>query len=381
MRVLVFNRFYLPGYKGGGPIKTLKNLFDEAQGQIKFKVITLDRDLGDELPYEGVTGGNWYLQGSCSVLHVRPGFHAYFRIIKELISSSYDLVYVNSFFSPCFSFFPLVTARILGQSVVVGPRGEFSEGALSLKTFKKKIFIYIFKLLKIHRKTVFQASSDFEARDIRNALGHDVDILVAEDIAAREFAERVTPRRSAALQGVFVSRISPKKNLIRALEILGNCRSPIKYDIYGPIEDSNYWGRCKKVIDGLPEHIEVVHKGELKPQEVVSVMSGYDFFLFPTKGENYGHVIAEALCAGLPIIIADTTPWRNLQSQGIGWEIPLSDSDKFSRVLDELAEMRAEEYLEMRSAIVAWAKRKFSQRGAIEANIALFKYAYENKLG
>lgn len=33
-------------------------------------------------------------------------------------------------------------------------------------------------------------------------------------------------------------------------------------------------------------------------QEVVETFSQYDVFLFPTKGENYGHVIFEALAGG-----------------------------------------------------------------------------------
>ena len=85
------------------------------------------------------------------------------------------------------------------------------------------------------------------------------------------------------------------------------------------------------------------------------------------------------LCAGLPIVIADTTPWRNLQNLGIGWDLPLSNPDAFSAALDELATMPAEDHMHMRQNVLNWSKSKFSQRDAIEANIALFKYAYEKK--
>lgn len=99
------------------------------------------------------------------------------------------------------------------------------------------------------------------------------------------------------------------------------------------------------------------------------------FFFFPTKGENYGHVIAEALCAGLPIVIADTTPWRNLQSLGIGWDLPLSNPTAFSKALDELALLPSEKYHQLRLNVLAWAKDKFSQRDAVEANRNMFLYA------
>ena len=81
----------------------------------------------------------------------------------------------------------------------------------------------------------------------------------------------------------------------------------------------------------------------------------------------------------LPVLIADTTPWRNLKEQGIGWDLPLNNLDAFSDVLDELAVMSARDYRTLRARVLSWAKEKFSRRDAIEANIALFKYAYEKK--
>ncbi|WP_198929144.1 glycosyltransferase family 4 protein [Marinobacter sp. X15-166B] len=377
VRVLVFTGFYLPGYKGGGPIKTIKNLFDQVGDEITFKLITSDRDLGDTSPYTSVSRGTWNQVGNASVFYAQSGKTGYAQIARQLRVKDYDLVYLNSFFSPRFSFLPLLMAKALRQRVVLGPRGEFSEGALSLKSGKKRVFIRVFKLLGLHRGTVFQASSDFEADDIRRTLGQHVDVQVAENIGAQEYAEQLPSRATGPLKAVFVSRISPKKNLLGALEMLQQVQHPLVYDIYGPVEDEEYWQQCDKVIAGLPPHIQVHHRGSLTPDDVVKYLEKYDVFFFPTKGENYGHVIAEALCAGLPTLIANTTPWRNLQEQGIGWDLPLNSPDSFSAVLDELATMCADEHHQMRQRVLAWAKNKFSQRDAIKANIALFKYAYE----
>lgn len=379
MKVLVFAGFYLPGYRGGGPIKTIKNLFEQAGNKISFKLITSDRDLGDTSPYKSVNCGSWNQVGNASVLYAQPGKTGYAQISRQLRVKDYDLVYLNSFFSPRFSFFPLLMAKVLRQRVVLGPRGEFSEGALSLKSAKKRVFISVFKLLGLHRHTVFQASSDFEADDIRRALDWEVDIQIAENIGCQEFAEHIPKRAGGALRAVFVSRISPMKNLLGALVVLKDVQESVEYDIYGPIEDRKYWAECLAVIKALPPHIEVKHKGELRPDEVVSTISSYDLFFMPTKGENYGHVIAESLCAGVPILISDATPWRNLREQGIGWDLPLSAPDTLSSVIDQVALMPADEHYKMRERVLAWAKNKFSQRDAVEANIAMFRYAYEKK--
>ncbi|WP_417448475.1 glycosyltransferase family 4 protein [Idiomarina abyssalis] len=379
MIILAFTEFYFPGYKGGGPIKTIKNFFDQAGDDITFRLITSDRDLGDTNPYASINCGAWNYLDKASVFYVEPGIIGYVQIFRQLRNKDYDVVYLNSFFSPRFSFFPLLLAKALHQKVVLGPRGEFSAGALSLKAFKKGVFIKLFNFLRLNRGTVFQASSIYEAEDIRRALGANVDIYVAEDIGSQEFAANLFMRSCDKLRAVLISRISPKKNLLVALEILHKVQQPLEYHIYGPIEDVDYWKQCEAVIADLPIHVVVKYVGSLMPDEVVSTLSNYDVFFFPTKGENYGHVIAEALCAALPIVIADTTPWRNLEQQGIGWDLPLEKPSAFSIVLDELATMAPEKHFQMRQNVLAWAKNKFSQRDAIEANIALFKYASEQK--
>jgi len=379
LRVLAFAGVFFPGYKGGGPIKTIKNLFEQAGKDISFRLVTSDRDLGDTKPYTSVSCGAWNKVCGASVFYSQPGMQGYRQIAGVLKEKNYDVVYLNSFFSPRFSLFPLLLSKVLRRRVVLSPRGEFSEGALSLKSLKKKLFIAVYKLLLLHRGVVFQVSSKFEERDLRKVLGSKVDVRVAENVGAQAFACTSHERVPQVLRVIFLSRITPMKNLLLALESLRNVRSSIVFDIYGPIEDENYWAQCLKVVETLPMHVQVNYQGSVNPVDVVKTMCGYDVFYLPTKGENYGHAIAEALCAGIPPLIGDTTPWRNLKEQGIGWDLPLSNPDAFSAVLNELATMPDEEYRALRARVLSWAKEKFSQRDAIEANIALFKYAYEKK--
>jgi glycosyltransferase involved in cell wall biosynthesis len=67
------------------------------------------------------------------------------------------------------------------------------------------------------------------------------------------------------------------------------------------------------------------------------LLTQQDLFLFPTRGESFGHVIHEALRAGLPVLISDQTPWRRLEEQGVGWDLPLGDLSAFSRRIEEVA--------------------------------------------
>ena len=212
-------------------------------------------------------------------------------------------------------------------------------------------------------------------------LGPKVDVKIAEDISAQEFITDFPTSFDEELKAVFISRITPMKNLLVALEVLCNVRQPLCYHIYGPIEDQDYWLQCEKVKASLPSYVRVEYMGELTPDQVVCTMAKYDIFFMPTKGENYGHVITEALCAGLPILISDKTPWRNLEKQGVGWDLPLDSLSAFSLVLDQLAMMPSDQHQKMRKTVVAWAKNKFSQSDAVDANIEMFRYAYEKQQG
>ena len=70
----------------------------------------------------------------------------------------------------------------------------------------------------------------------------------------------------------------------------------------------------------------------------------WDLFLFPTVGENYGHVIQEALSAGCVALISDQTPWQDLEQSGVGAAIPLDQPQRFVDWLRRYAAMDAEPF-------------------------------------
>jgi glycosyltransferase involved in cell wall biosynthesis len=73
-------------------------------------------------------------------------------------------------------------------------------------------------------------------------------------------------------------------------------------------------------------------------------MHRYHLFVLPTLGENYGHVIYEALSAGDPVLISDQTPWRNLIEMKAGWDLSLNEKNKFKAAIREAGSWNQEEY-------------------------------------
>ena len=72
--VLVLVGAYLLGYKAGGPIRSIANLVAALGEKFPFRIVTLDRDLGDKAPFPGVVVNQWIQVGQADVLYLRPGF-------------------------------------------------------------------------------------------------------------------------------------------------------------------------------------------------------------------------------------------------------------------------------------------------------------------
>lgn len=378
MKILTFVSGYLPGYKSGGPVRTISNMVDALQGHHTFKVICSDRDLGDIEKYENINNNQWYSVDGADVLYLSPSEMTVSRYIKIFNCESFDVLYLNSFFDKNFSIKPLLAfflSKNKNKKILLAPRGEFSTGALELKKIKKKLFLYFSKIFKIYNKVFFHASSEIESRDIRNALGVSVDkIKIALDLPGNS-KEGIMEnnREDKILKLIFISRISRKKNLDVAINILKNVKERVDFDIYGPIEDNSYWEECKRSIINVPLNIKVKYCGEVNNSHVVKLMSEYDIFFFPTKGENFGHVISESLMAGTPVLISDQTPWVNLEEKGLGWEIPLEKEYLFVEKISGFSKTGMNYRNSLRKKIIAKSNEISFDEKSISDNINLFK--------
>jgi len=320
-RVLATCGVFEPGYRGGGPVRSLAHILDTAPPTVEVSLLTSDRDVGEPLPYPGLSG-RWVGRGRARVFYLATGHVGqWLRLLRELRSTRFDLLYVNSLWSPRFTIAPVLAARLgllrIGR-VLVAPRGELSPGALTLKRFKKRLFLRLWSPVLRGMGTVWHASADREAAEIRASCpwarveinGDQVD-LPLEPIPGD--GPHGGPARL-----VFLGRITPKKNLLAILSALLSVTAPVTLDIFGPVEDEPYWEFCQVLLAKLPHHIRVAYRGPVLPSAVCDTFARYDAFVFPTLGENFGHVIAESLSASCPVVCTDSTPWTPVLEQGGG---------------------------------------------------------------
>lgn len=378
--ILIFTGFYLPGYKAGGPIQSIANIAAHLGDEFEFHIATSDRDSGDAVPYPGVKPGQWHIINNAKVYYMPRSDQALSVIARLMRETPHDAVYLNSFFHPRFTTLPLL-ARRLGltprRPAIVAPRGEFSPGALGLKSAKKRTYIAGAKALGLHDHVLWQASSSHEAEDIQAIFGARARIHIASNLprAVQSGLEHPSRVPGQPLRVLFLSRISPKKNLKFALEVLARVQVPVDFSIVGFIDTPEYWCECQRLIQALPSHIRVHYQGSVPARDVPNVMAQNDLFFLPTLGENFGHVIIEALGAGTPALISDQTPWQDFEASGCGWVEPLGDPEIYAAHIEALSAQIPQEINARRQAALGYA-RKFTEESAnVEGNRALFRSA------
>lgn len=343
--ILIITGRYLPGYKDGGPVRSIKNLTDFLGEEYNFRVLTCDRDHGDEKPYDGIKVNGWNQVGNAEVYYVAPGGFSQ-KLIQQL-SCEVDLIYVCGCFSD-YSINTLVAKRLnkIKVPVVVAAMGLFSPMEFRLKYKKKKCFTTVFNILGLFKNIYWSATSPMEIAEIKQQVkARDNQFYIAEDLPRKVDVSSISKKKQIGkLDVVWISRIAPKKNLKAAVQILKQVKSDINFTIYGPIHVQDYWDECLAELKILPSNIKWKYKGNVDSELVVETLKKHHVFLFPTLGENYGHVIQEALSAGCPCILSNQTPWKKLETVNAGYVFKVDELERYSEMIDMYAQMSQEEF-------------------------------------
>lgn len=339
-KILIFIDWYKPGFKAGGPIRSISNLVDYLSEKLDFYIVTRNTDYLDTKPYESINPDQWNTIDSSKVYYFSKNNLSY-KNIKQLVSEiNPNYIYCNSLYSLYFSLTPIYIAKKEKIKSVLAVRGMLSQGSLGVKSGKKKIFLALTKAFNLFNKSIFHATNSIEKKDIETVYGKNKNIIIAQNLPEKnqtEFQQKEKEVESIKLTSI--GRIAPEKNTLYALEVLKNVKYNVTFDIYGPIYSDEYWNKCKTTINLLPSNIVVNYKGILEHHKIEQALKNYHVLFLPSTGENFGHVIIEAMINSCIPLISNKTPWVNLETKQIGYDIPLEKQALFSETIDILALM------------------------------------------
>ena len=346
MKILIITGGFFPGVKCGGPPVSVNNFCTLMQDDECY-IVAKNHDMGETEPYKDIKPG-WNDRGNCSVKYLSDSEYCYKGFAEAMNEVAPDVLYLQSLFADCIV--PcLMLAKKNNIPVLLAPRGELCPGAMK-KKYKKLPYISFLRASGLVRNISFQYTSQDELEGIRKYFGKDNRCYFLTNVPSMPSENYSHPEKKPGdAKLVFISRIVPKKNLRKAIDILAGIRGRLTFDIYGPIEDHDYWDECLGKIRQLTSAVSVNYQGVIGPGQASSVFSQYDAFVFPTFSENYGHVIAESLSAGCPVITSDQTPWSFSNYEMAGFAIPLESEADFQRAVEDIVNAN-EEQMKMRRA-------------------------------
>jgi glycosyltransferase involved in cell wall biosynthesis len=370
-KILIFAESYLPGFKGGGPVVSISNLVDLIEDEYEILVCTKNHDFGEKTPYKNIISDSVTHINKHKILYLSSdGGLALWRAIR---SFKPDVIYLNSFFSRTTQIVRFLNICFWRKPLLVAPRGELLHNSLGIKKWKKKLYLSLFKTAQLHKNLIFHSTDSIETESLEKMFGIDRGEIIEIPNAPRRCVLTAIAKRKGELRVVFISRICAKKNLHFALNILRDVTKNITFDIYGPLEDQNYWAKCQEIIKNLPPNITVAYNGSLEGTNIIETMRRYHVFLFPTLSENYGHVIVEAMQAGLVPIISDQTPWENLQEKNAGWDINLDNYGEYTTVLENLFHMDPARFSELSQSVINFINSRLTSYDLRSDYINCFK--------
>ncbi|MCB0685939.1 MAG: glycosyltransferase family 4 protein [Saprospiraceae bacterium] len=359
MKLLIFIDWYFPAYRGGGPIVSVRNLAELLKDDVEIFVVTSDKDLEELLPI--IDTNVWILVDKVKVNYLSSNKRNVREIYRLIKSVEPDAIYLNSMYSKIYTIIPLLCLLLIDfkPKIILAPRGMLHQGAVKYRQFKKKLFLLLFRAIGFNNRVFFHATDKQESDDIvRLIKASSIQVQVVPNVVGLNGLDLgKVDKNKNRLKIAYISRITPKKNLLYFLKILERCDNAINIDlsIYGH-KEMEYWKKCNDVIQLLPFNIKVSYLGTLPHNSVAEKIMENHFTVLPTLGENFGHSIFESFAAGRPVLISDQTPWRNLEKKNIGWDIPLKEKDLWLSVIERMAEMSQDEYDSMSQASWDFAK-------------------------
>lgn len=351
-KILIICDYYLPGYKSGGGMRTIVNMVESLNYYYDFWIITRDHDGKlDCESYKNIKINEWNKIQEAKVFYLSKDMVKMSKLHELIKHTEPDILFFNSYFSTL-TIYTLILHRLKFIKLlnkVVAPCGELSEGGLSLKNTKKKVFLFFANIFGIYRKVIWKASSVLEEAEIHKISGQDSKVFIAPDILPKQilpnFDQSLKPQKKIGMARlVFLSRFMRKKNFKFLLEVLTEIKGDLLIDVWGPLEDLSYWEECLELIKTLPSNIKVETKGAIPFEAVATKLFEYHFFVLPTLGENFGHVFIEALSAGCPLLISDRTPWVNLAEKEIGWDIALENPTQWRHCINNIIALDDDSY-------------------------------------
>lgn len=251
-----------------------------------------------------------------SSLKLSLGLH---RALNQA-ASSFDILHVHGLWLAANASGGWAAAKAR-RPLVVSPRGMLAPEALSFSRKRKFISWSLYQGPAYRKAAAWHATSEQEAQDIR-AFGIKAPIAIIPNGIDAPSARALHRPEVSQRTLLFMSRLHPKKGLPTLLEAWGRL-APLRLNwrlvVAGP-DEAGHRAELEQLVRS--RHIpRVEFIGPVYGERKNAILEAADLFVLPTRSENFGIAVAEALAAGVPAIVTKGAPWSALDANHCGWWI------------------------------------------------------------
>ncbi len=258
--------------------------------------------------------------------------------------------------------YPAWVTRRSHCKLVVSPRGALSPWALANGSRAKRLFWPLLQRPALEAAACFHATAESEYEDIRR-LGFSQPVaIIPNGIDIPDGMEHIVGKAKPRTL-LFLARIHPVKGLDLLLEAWGEIVSRfVDWRLLIVGSDKGYdkgFGYLGKIRE-LASHCNGVEfAGELSGEKKWRAYREAELYVLPTRSENFGVTVAEALAVGTPVVTTRGAPWRGVETHGAGWWVDVS-SDALRETLELALALPPEQLKEMGEHGREWMRREYS---------------------
>jgi len=347
--IIILSPQFAPAYKAGGPIKSIGGIVGILRrANFKFKVIALDYDIdGTKLDTTKFEENVDYVPKVT---------------IKSLITyfKGSELIWFNTLYSPSFSIYPLLALFFTKKTtVLVSPRGQLLQGALSLK---KRMYLRVFKFLlrATGHKIVAHFTNEQELEKSIGTFKEFKTIVLNNPISGVLKGDSNLKRPDPNFVIGYFGRISPIKNIEFILNLLPELDASVSFHIHGAFEDLAYQAQLEKLISTLKISNRVRFCGTYDTNTFAAKTNEVDLMVIPSFSENFCHVFFEAIEVRKIVIASDGLPWEDANKTVKNTIMPLQPKRWIDRI-EYVQNLSFEAYKKEQEDLVVFYNRIYSE--------------------
>jgi glycosyltransferase involved in cell wall biosynthesis len=303
-------------HTAGGPARSVQGLVAALGAETDVTPCLLSFTPGDQAWLPGVQ----HFQAARS-----GGYRGALMAARALIDHARpDLIHIHGIWSAG-SHASAVCARQRAIPYCIAPRGMLEPWALNIRRWKKRLALWLYQRRDLRGASLLHATSAAEAAQFARLGFRQACIVSPNGVNVPARMPPQATRHDGRRRVLFLSRIHPKKGLLELVaawaEIkAGENNAPAGaprwlLEIAGTdADDYQRVVRKEVAMRGLSQ--SVVFSGPLDDERKWESYRRADIFVLPTRSENFGIVVAEALYAGVPVITTRGAPWAELEGSG-----------------------------------------------------------------